>query len=862
MSAAAVKITVILASLLASQATSEGSLLSSKASLKAMEQVFKRSEEAHEASMSRMMQSMSPKKAMQVLEKSNLTFPALLEVTSHLQDKKSHLRATTPKPTGYAAVEGARKLLNEMIFVSMSKYDQEIAKCMAFYAEQCAAMAKCRGDISDSNFVAASSRAKILTAQTSISRCENDIPTRKLSLKKHNTKCESAKKGALERLKVIQGDIQVISDILEMTDCAPKKSFLQVGQVLHCRDECTKKSFISFEHEGLKQKAGQLQSALSQGLMRDTFKDLFEGIESLDLLDNSRQAPVVNKTKFNNPPTPRTLVPADPCTDSLAGAPSSEVIGKGKAKCTISSSPHCDKIKERFLLIQAGIKDEEENLLQEIANMEKGCKATRGTLEQQIENDNSKLREAQTALADATKDEAQAGEDARQTANQHDQLDKDLKVQMKSCSTNYINYESELCALKKIRGELYTKMSKPAYFTDCEVSKWKEEECSKACAGGEQKLVRTVLTQPTGGAQCLPLTALKKCNLDPCPVNCKLSPWDGWSKCSAQCNGGVQERSRNMIQSPRNGGTCAQTTQTRSCNSHACDKDCELGSWTKWDNKCSKDCDGGTRKRQKFVTQKAEGNGASCASKWDKTRLQYKKCNMHRCQLAMGAQVMQCKEKLDVVLLLDGSGSVRSTGWAAEIKAANMFVDGFAAKGAQAKLAVILYSGPSNWLKVRECWRGRKLKRIRRRRYRWTRERVDPVKDCKIETVVHLNDNMATVKSKINALKWPRGSTLTSMALGAANTELSMGRRDAKRIVVAITDGRPLSYGRTGRASWLLRRRARLVWVPVTRRAPIWKIKRWATRRWKENVVKVRNFDALNKPDAINHVIANICPHR
>ena len=44
---------------------------------------------------------------------------------------------------------------------------------------------------------------------------------------------------------------------------------------------------------------------------------------------------------------------------------------------------------------------------------------------------------------------------------------------MKTCSDNYINYETELCALKKIRGELYKIKGNDysGFFQDCEVGK-------------------------------------------------------------------------------------------------------------------------------------------------------------------------------------------------------------------------------------------------------------------------------------------------------------------------------------------------------------------------------------------------------
>merc|ERR1719478_1905537 len=113
---------------------------------------------------------------MEVLQKSNFATPALIEMTSELHGKQSHLRR---QPKGYSGLDGARKLLNDMIYESMSKYDAEIAKCTAYYAEQCAAMEACRGQISASNYIAANSRALILDAQATINRCQVDIPTKK-----------------------------------------------------------------------------------------------------------------------------------------------------------------------------------------------------------------------------------------------------------------------------------------------------------------------------------------------------------------------------------------------------------------------------------------------------------------------------------------------------------------------------------------------------------------------------------------------------------------------------------------------------------------------------------------------------------
>jgi hypothetical protein len=511
-------------------------------------------------------------------------------------------------------------------------------------------------------------------------------------------------------------------------------------------------------------------------------------------------------------------------------------------------------LQERFLLIQSGIKDDRDNLKEDIESLTESCAEQADKLMSSIQDSEDRLENAQTKLADAMSKEATAGEVARQTNDQHEELTADLHKTMKKCSDGYASSENEMCALKKIRGEL-TKMkgsSADLFFQDCEVSKWTPEECSKTCmrdgTPGEQTLTREVMTAPAGGAPCLPLQAVKSCGQVPCPVDCQLESWGGWSKCSAKCGGGVQQRVREVKVAMQNKGKpCGATSQSRGCAGQACEKDCELGDWNGW-SACSKDCDGGTRKRQKYVTLPAVGSG-TCPDMWDPARLQYKPCNMFACYVppsssALGTiETKTCTAPIDVVLLIDGSGSLGSAGWAAEIKMAETFVKAFSTGGTQAQMAVILYSGPRTWSGVRKCFNPR------------------VVADCKIDTVTPFTSDFASISDKISQLTWPKGSTLTSLALAKAKSMLSLGRPDSKSIVVAITDGRPLSYRATGIMSKVLRKAARLVWVPVTKYAPLKFIKKWATKRWQENVVVVKSFQDLENANAVvDHVIANICP--
>merc|ERR1719502_2180708 len=652
--------------------------------------------------------------------------------------------------------------------------------------------------------------------------------------------------------------------ILKMTDCDSKlvqmKKFdMKKFVMLRCQNQCTKKNHVTFNHLGLMAKVTQLKSKVSMDLFDGGFNDMFDDnapLETVQLVqvdDSDYQTP--NVTKFNNPPTPRTKVPGNPCNDPDAGAPSA--ADKRAAKCTIKKSPQCYKLQERFLLIQAGIEDERDVLLEQIEMLEAFRDETKKMLEDQISSDETSLAESQTKLAAATEKEATAGETARQTATENNQLNDDLQKQMKTCSTNYINFETEQCALKKIRGELYKMKGDghSGFFQDCEVSKWDPEECTKVCkagsdkTGGTQKLTRNVLTHPNGGTKCLPLAAMRSCNNQPCPVDCKLSTWSGWSKCSAECGSGVSQRLREVKVAMKYGGKpCGGVSQTRSCNTQACEKDCELTEWSKWST-CSKDCDGGTQKRQKFVKHVAEGAG-KCADAWSLKRLEYKECNKKRCQLKAGAATLTCDKPLDVVLLIDGSGSLGRKGWAAEKKAALTTIDAFTnheAALSNAQMSVILYSGPRTWGGVFKC-------------FAKNTKKVDRDKICGVKVVTHFTKDLKKVKELVTGLSWPRGSTLTSLALLTAKAELALGNKDAHANIIVFTDGRPLSYRGTMIASKIVRKSARLLWVPVTKFAPLKYIKTWATKRWQENVVQVKTFKDLEKPDVVNHIIADICP--
>jgi len=249
--------------------------------------------------------------------------------------------------------------------------------------------------------------------------------------------------------------------------------------------------------------------------------------------------------------------------------------------------------------------------------------------------------------------------------------------------------------------------------------------------------------------------------------------------------------------------------------------------------------------RHRNVADPVKGQG-SCPSTRSRSRLQYKRCNTHKCKPKTNGE-LKCLAKLDVVLLLDGSASVGEKGWEATKEAAKQLVQAFDTSADRAQIAVLVFSGPRDWRKYRQCTGA-------------TTSKVDLASDCNIMWVSHFTTDAAGIIMSLGQQAWPKATTLTSAALATARAELRTGRADAQSVVIVITDGKPMNPRKTFQASLQLRRKARLLWVPVTKYAPLRQIKAWASRPVADNVLVLPDFKELTAKATLNKLIADACP--
>jgi len=261
---------------------------------------------------------------------------------------------------------------------------------------------------------------------------------------------------------------------------------------------------------------------------------------------------------------------------------------------------------------------------------------------------------------------------------------------------------------------------------------------------------------------------------------------------------------------------------------------------------------GGHTHRERHVLEAAVGEG-TCPDEKSEQRFDERTCNEKFCFKKNKAEPLKCYSKVDVLLLLDGSGSVTEEGFATTKTFAKKFVSSF--EGNNASMSVMVFSGPKTWWKYWKCSKNQTRKGL---------SDVEMKNDCGINLAQHFTTDMAATKGVIDGLTFPRGTTFTSMALATAMAEVSNSRNEVPTFVVIVTDGQPLSSERTLKAAKALKEKGvRMIVVPVSGMgltpAGIDLMREMASEPKGDNFLKV-DFSTLNGMPTYDTLILDMCP--
>jgi hypothetical protein len=448
----------------------------------------------------------------------------------------------------------------------------------------------------------------------------------------------------------------------------------------------------------------------------------------------------------------------------------------------------CGVLHDMFAALWGETKDLVDELVYKMNQDTAAYDKVKGDINTLLQTQATQLANLQSALAEASAQKAAQTDE--QAAKQKEKVDvtKLFDDTMKECQDvmKEILF-MEICGVLAVRNNIVAKnLPGEPTPTDCSVGEWVAADCSVSCddelQGGVHNLAREVMVINTKrGVDCPALHTQRKCKQIPCPVQCGLSNWSPWGKCSKECGGGVQSQTRSLEVKPKNGGmACDALMQSQPCNTQSCDVDCVLGKWMDW-KPCNKACSAGFEERRKRMVSEAQGDGF-CLPWNDKDRLERKPCNTQACT---GDET--CNSTIDLVIAIDSSGSITEAGFDILKELALRIVKRMMAP---VQVGVVLFGNGKLDLET------------------------NIISDAKVMTD-NLESDMEAVASKIEGMIIHKGFTNMAQAFTKSKDVLTYARKTAQSTVLLISDGRPSFKFQTGFAVRSLRKSARLMIVQV-----------------------------------------------
>jgi len=738
------------------------------------------------------------------------------------------------QPFSEASLDKARVALNGLVEASWKEMDDKIIECKEFEEQNRGTFSQVVSDISRLVEQISDLQRIDTESMSGIAQMEQEIDDVEATIAEEQKIYSQIRAVNEAEMTVRQADLDVFTFILVFTKCADATSLLQT------REGHAKGSRICQTHGGdsvLNFEDKSLQNKY-QRLLTPKSRKMISSVLGVVQAEHDQHASFL---QVDQPMNTTTAVPPPVDASPVKGADGADCMSSGDPSDCMKSCPptppDCGLLHDKLSLMWGDYKDKVDELMMEMNKNEFEWEELKFNLNSQLKVLSSSKARFSQLLSEARSNMAADREEKKEKEGQKEQLDKDYYSFMKACKKRitWIMYQ-DMCAIIVVRNAVLetSTVCPSASIDDCDVDAWIPAECSVSCddacpdpmdpysCGGWQQISRKVVVPPDScGLACPELARFKKCNQLKCPVNCDMSEWSGWSKCTADCEGGVQGHTRSILTKPKNGGEmCNTVEESRPCNTMSCDRDCSLAPWNPW-TPCSMACDGGFQERMKHVLIPTRGFG-KCPKPDSDFRYQKQLCNVHKC---VGDEI--CVAKQDLIVAVDGSGSLQEAGFNT-LKAFTLSL--------LTKYQTEYFGATAMKVGVLQFGNGVILGDGRT---------VSPAIN-----VQPLTADLALVKTAFENLPFKKGFTNMAQAFALAEVMYTgAGRKGAQSALLVLTDGKPSFQFQTNElVEQLDDKNIQRYFMVVNENGgdDLKKMQKWASSPWETNLIHVPGLDALS----------------
>merc|ERR1719382_435647 len=345
--------------------------------------------------------------------------PELMSTIQAMSQMQKQIRgAKRNEPTGYSAVEGATNMLNEMLSETKTNLDMEETRCTNEDRRMTGSMEVMRQAVSNFNAAAAGERGRVVGAQGSIATLEVQQEQTEEAFEQHKKDCVRDIAALNHELAIVTADAGVMTTVLNLIGPCPAPP---TGLV-----QCDTCGNVMLQHPDIHNLLSGLKSQVAQAYVTDNLKQTFdesvaspapkgltrEGAEQMlsmlqsTVTDQMRTIQRYLSSTGNDPATPPPMAFANETNVSEVPEPPAVVDCVPTTKCTVGAA-NCRKLKDRFLVVQAGILDQKDTLEQKLGEKEDFCERQTDEYTVQIGKMAAELAEQRTKLATATEEQNQ-----------------------------------------------------------------------------------------------------------------------------------------------------------------------------------------------------------------------------------------------------------------------------------------------------------------------------------------------------------------------------------------------------------------------------------------------------------------------